>query len=242
MMDVTRSVREAATKGIRARRRRGFTRDDLGAAVSRLSSARADALIHAACALATQTENMARAVRTVVDDIVGSAAMVEPWVQYPEPMAEDAHIGVGYFYHSHGSSRSHPDERGHFHVFMRGDGAVRSHLAAIVIDAQGMPVRLFTTNRWVTDERWMTSERLLAWANPDSHLSERSGLAVTLWIMHCLNLFYPQLEWLLHRRDESLHSLKTGRSGTAVFEDRRIEILSECDISLPRQIGALLDG
>jgi hypothetical protein len=233
---------EAVRKEVSARRRNGFTRAALAAAVSRLTAARADTLIHEACAMATQIEVMSRAGRSVVNDILGSAAIAQPWEQYPQPMVEDAHIGVGYFYHSHGLSLSHLDERGHFHVFVRGVDAAYSHLAGIAVDVRGMPVRLFTTNRWVTDERWMTAERLLKWAKPYSHHSEGSGSAVTLWVMHCVHLFYPQLEWLLHRRDERLDSLTTSRCSATVFKDRRIEILSECEVSFRRQIGALLDG
>jgi hypothetical protein len=195
-----------------------------------------------ACAMATQIAVRARAGCSVLHDILGSATIADPWEQYPQAMVEDVLIGVGFFYHSHGPSRSHADERGHFHVFRRRVDAAYSHVVGIAVDGQGMPVRLFTTNRWVTGERWMSAEQLLVWAKPDSYAPEASGSPVTQWIMHCVHVFYPQLEWLLRRRDERLHSLTTSRSRTTVLEDRRVEILSECRVSLRRQMDALLDG
>ena len=36
-----------------------------------------------------------------------------------------------------------------------------SHLVAISIDARGAPIRLFTTNRWVTGETWYPAEDVI---------------------------------------------------------------------------------
>ena len=40
----------------------------------------------------------------------------------------------------------------------RGERDEVSHLIAIAIDFRGEPIRLFTTNRWVTGETWYRAE------------------------------------------------------------------------------------
>ncbi len=68
-----------------------------------------------------------------------------------------------------------------------------------------------------------------------------TGASETLdsWVSGCVRLFEPQVRWLLRRRDQRLRELSSRRSREAVLEDRRIECLSQCRISLCGQIAAL---
>ncbi len=204
-----------------------------------LTCARAQRLIRAAHGLTRQIGELARSGWSVMHEVLGAHAVAEPWVQYPTPMVEDPRTGAGYFFHSHGPSRSHPDERGHFHVFVRGLEAHQSHLLAIAVDPYGMPIRLLATNRWVTAETWSPAETLLAEAEEFSLVTPSSNAALDRWVTHCVRLFQPQLTWLVHRRDARLRTLSAGRDVERVLEDRRIEILSECRISVGEQMAAL---
>ena len=216
-----------------------FGPNDLCSAVHGLTWTRAQRLIRAAHGLTGQIGELACSGRSVMHEVLGEHAAAEPWVQYPEPMVEDPRTGAGYFFHSHGPSRSHPDERGHFHVFVRGLEACHSHLLAIAVDAYGMPIRLLTTNRWVTAETWSPADTLLAGAEEFSLVTPNSDAALDRWVTHCVRLFQPQLKWLVYRRDARLRTLSAGRDFERVLEDRRIEILSECRISVGEQMTAL---
>jgi hypothetical protein len=57
-------------------------------------------------------------------------------------------------------------EHGHFHLFAqlgKDDRQIPryTHLLGIAVDARGLPLRLFTTNRWVTDETWLPAPSVL---------------------------------------------------------------------------------
>ena len=239
MIGTVNGDQDAARNPVRSEQRARFGRTDLRNAVNGLSSIRVQRLIRAARAWSLQIEELARAGHSVMHEVLGRHAVAEPWAQYPAPMVEDPRNGAGYFFHSHGSSSSHPDERGHFHVFVRGFGARPSHLLAIAIDPYGMPIRLFTTNRWVTGENWTCAEALLAQSDRYSLVAPNSSEVVNRWITQCIRLFQPQLQWLVYRRDARLRSLAAVRDVERVFEDRRVEILSECRISVGQQMAAL---
>ncbi|MEE8172364.1 MAG: hypothetical protein V3T62_05480, partial [Alphaproteobacteria bacterium] len=63
-----------------------------------------------------------------------------------------------------------------------GDDAL-SHIIGISMDAKGMPIRLFTTNRWVTGEAWYKARdvSVAAWEkqNPGQDVFEHRALEVT---------------------------------------------------------------
>jgi hypothetical protein len=112
-----------------------------------------------------------------------------------------------------------------------------SHLAAIAVDAAGEPVRLFTTNRWVTGETWYAAADVvamldrftvdLAWPSP----------VLNRWITALFALFRPQLIELVRARDEAVMSFRRRRRGKVhVFEDRRLDVTSAIDIDVDEQI------
>ena len=72
------------------------------------------------------------------------------WVNYPEGGVYDPASGAQWFYHCHDDSAEY-GEHGHFHCFVRPDGAESEpvHLIAIGVDGHGKPLRLFTVNQWV---------------------------------------------------------------------------------------------
>lgn len=233
------TVGDAVLGPARSAQRVRFGPSDLRRAVNRLTLPRAQRMIRAACGLSGQIEELARSDRSVIHELLGPHVVAVPGMQYPDHLVEDSRTGSGYFFHSHGHSPAHPEERGHFHVFVRGLAARRSHLVAIALDSYGMPTRLFTTNRWVTGENWTPVEALLSGAERFSVTAPDSNALLNRWVTWCVQLFHPQLHWLMVRRDARLRTLAAGRDMERVFEDRRIEIFSECRISIGQQIAAL---
>ena len=239
MIGDARAHCDADRSQVRSWQQARFGPNDLRSAVNGLTWTRAHRLIRAAHGLIRQIGELARSGRSVIHEVLGAHAAAQPWVQYPTPMVEHPRTGAGYFFHTHGPSRSHPDERGHFHVFVRSLEARHSHLLAIAVDPYGMPIRLLTTNRWVTAETWSPAETLLVDAEEFALVTPNSDAALDRWVTHCVRLFQPQLKWVVYRRDTRLRTLSAGRDFERVLEDRRIEILSECRISVGEQMTAL---
>ena len=115
-----------------------------------------------------------------------------------------------------------------------------SHLIAIAIDGSGEPLRLFTTNRWVTGETWYRAEDVIKML--DHFVIAESGPSAVLnrWIGAVVHLFRPQIAALLRARDDTVMAWRRRRR-TQVFEDPRLEITSSLDIALDAQL-ALVDG
>ena len=115
-----------------------------------------------------------------------------------------------------------------------------SHLIAIAIDARGEPVRLFTTNRWVTGETWYRAEDVIKMLDHFAVMGGGPSVVVNRWIGAMVELFRPQIAALLHARDETVMAWRRRRR-THVLEDPRLEITSSLDSELDTQL-AIVDG
>jgi hypothetical protein len=162
---------------------------------------------------------------------------------YPAGDVFDPESGAQYYYHAHrGDAREH----GHFHVFMRphhlperfeparrakpgiavegagprGDAAL-AHIIAIGMDNYGLPVRLFTVNRWVTDESWFAARD------------------VNLWLTSLMRLFQPEIAELIRRRDAAVEARARANPRADALEDRSLEITAALDISVERRVRQL---
>ncbi|MGH7046143.1 MAG: DUF6969 family protein [Stellaceae bacterium] len=111
------------------------------------------------------------------------------------------------------------------------------HLLAITLDLTGTPIRLFTTNRWVTGETWYRAEDVVAMLDRFV-FGETERAAVSRWIAAMVWLFRPQIAALLRARDETMMTWRRRRRGN-VFEDPRIEVVSSVEIDIERQLAAL---
>lgn len=120
----------------------------------------------------------------------------------------------------------------------RGARAEVSHLIAIAIDSRGEPVRLFTTNRWVTGETWYRADDVIQMLDRFV-ITERgpSGL-LNRWVSAMIRLYRPQVAALLRARDGTVMSWRRRRR-THVFDDARLEITSRLDIDLDVQLAFL---
>lgn len=180
----------------------------------------------------------------VMRRVLPEGAVFRIWDHFPDDDAVDAESGSRWFYHAHEPNEGWHEEHGHFHLFLSRDlfekraflaaPVERSrdkpelvHVAAISIDQRGVPIRLFSTNRWATDE----------WLYPAGHILDRlrafdlsqatGDPLVNAWLTAALPAFLPELRVLLHARDQAI----AGRS-TSFFEARRHEVLSSVDLDL----------
>lgn len=114
-----------------------------------------------------------------------------------------------------------------------------SHLVAIAIDRRGEPIRLFTTNRWVTGETWYRADdvtRMLDRFGLDA--AEPAG-ALNRWIGAIVRLYQPEIAMLLRRRDEAVMDPRRRRRRMDVFEDPKLEITSSLPIDLDARLAAV---
>lgn len=200
----------------------------------------------------------------IVGELLRGVETFYEWNHYPEGDVFDPRSNAQYYYHAH-PKEERPGEHGHFHTFLRprgmppgiapapvpdfeqpeGDNDALSHLIAISCDKQGIPIKLFTTNRWVTGEVWYSAAdvcRMLSYFAID-HV--RPSWPVNLWLSNMLILFRPQIRVLIKRRDKVVEEWAAAHPGGNVYEDRDLEVTSELAISVPDQIkeirGALKD-
>jgi hypothetical protein len=173
---------------------------------------------------------------------------------YPEGDVYDHVTHAQYYYHAH---RGTEGEHGHFHTFVRARGMpegvqpvayegdepwregdeVLSHLVAISMDRLGLPVALFTTNRWVTGESWFHAhdvERMLDRFRVDHAYP---SWPLNRWLGAMVVLFRPTVVALLRERDAALEDWRARHPEGDAFEDRTLEIMSRRPIDIETQIG-----
>ncbi len=112
-----------------------------------------------------------------------------------------------------------------------------SHLVGIAMDPRGVPVRLFTTNRWVTGETWYAAADVVVMLDRFVIDLARPSWPLNRWITSLFRLFRPQMAELLQARDEAVMSWRRRHRGKVhVFEDRRLEVTSGLDIDIDDQM------
>ena len=111
-----------------------------------------------------------------------------------------------------------------------------SHLIAIAIDLRGEPIRLFTTNRWVTGETWYRADDVIRMLDRFAITVEEPSEVLNRWIGAVIGLFRPQIAALLRARDDTVMAWRRRRR-TPVFEDLRLEVTSSLDVELDAQLA-----
>jgi hypothetical protein len=111
-----------------------------------------------------------------------------------------------------------------------------SHLIAIAIDLRGAPIRLFTTNRWVTGETWYRADDVIRMLDRFAITAEEPSAVLNRWIGAVIGLFRPQIAALLRARDDTVMAWRRRRR-TPVFEDLRLEVTSSLDVELDAQLA-----
>jgi hypothetical protein len=159
---------------------------------------------------------------------------------YPRHDVVDKVHGTRLYYHAHGSRRRPDAEHGHFHLFRHGtQPGDYMHLVGISLNAVGQPIRLFTTNRWVTGETWHGAaavEQALA----RFEVGTLGRLApVARWATAMVHLYRDQIVQLVHRRDAVMVRRSASVGWDALCEDRRLDVVTQRQISLAQRIQQL---
>jgi hypothetical protein len=159
-------------------------------------------------------------------------ATVQALEHYPENNVVDRRCASQFFYHCH---RSDGAEHGHLHLFrhatrngrrrrhselLRGEP---SHLVAIGLDARGLPVSLFTVNRWVTGGHWFDADTTLQLLRGFEMQDGPEHAGACRWISGFVGMYEAVIARLLAARDRRL---ARHAGGAGALEDRHIEVLS----------------
>lgn len=184
-------------------------------------------------------------VAAFADATDACGSLIQSWIRsrevlkfahYPPEDIVDRRHGSQFYYHAH---RDGDLEHGHLHLFWHATAGGRrrrlpakgpawsraapSHLFAISFDPRGLPVALFTVNRWVTDGYWFDAATTLQWV-------ERFALETTgehshsrAWITAFVKFYRPLIRSLLLDRDRRLARRPDPQEA---LSDHRLEVLS----------------
>lgn len=200
----------------------------------------------------------------IVGELLRDVETFYEWDHYPPGDVYDSRTHSQFYYHAH-PQEERSNEHGHFHTFLRPLGmpaGVRPamvddlkmpedendalcHLIGISMDRFGVPIRLFTTNRWVTGEIWYAADdvrRML-----DTFLIDHAqpSWPVNRWVSGMVRLFRPQIVSLVEARDAAVQRWRTAYPDRNAFEDRALEVTSMADVDIDGQIArvtSLLEG
>lgn len=211
---------------------------------------------------------LAKTGDNIVGEALRDQGIFREWDHYPRDDVYDPVTHAQFYYHAHPAGQRAWAEHGHFHNFLRPRGMPRgvkpadvpppgepaetppdekpvpadnvalSHLIAISMDPIGVPIRLFTTNRWVTGETWYGAAEVGAMLDYFVVDHTRPSWALNRWISAMFRLFRPQMIELLHARDRTI-AVWRPKHGMAhsVYDDRSLDVTSTMAIDIDRQIG-----
>jgi hypothetical protein len=202
---------------------------------------------------------LARRQAHLLDPLLGGKPPVQ-WVHYPEDDAIDARNGYQWFYHSHSpADRAASGEHGHVHLFARSDGsgarfetgeereflaplggtptaAATRHLISIGMSPVGVPISLFTVNRWVTGDQLLSSPRTVALLHC---LKLATGHPeIDLMLSALLRLYAADVVQLIRQRDNRL--AERAGAGPGTLDDVSLEVLSELSLNVDERIASSL--
>jgi hypothetical protein len=189
-----------------------------------------------------------RSSGSLIQSWAGGKPMVE-YAHCPDDDVIDLRRGSQFFYHAH---RSRGNEHGHVHLFWHASESGRrryvrslarrwvrtapTHLIAIALDDRGLPVSLFTVNRWVTDGHWFDAWTTLSLVDKFEMKDVAGHESSCAWVTNFVRMYRPVIEELLRRRDHRL-SRYAGRSQAT--SDQALEELSLLKIDWGKDLDAL---
>jgi len=194
----------------------------------------------------------------IVGELLRGVETFFEWDHYPAGDIHDSVSHSQFYYHAHPQG-TRAAEHGHFHTFLRPRGmpqGVRpaavpdfemprdandalSHLVGISMNEFGLPIRLFTTNRWVTGEIWYEAADVKAMLPHFLIDHAQPSWPVNRWIGGMVRLFGPQIEDLIDIRDRAVETWRTAHPGRDVYEDRELEVAAFRDIDIDAQIARI---
>ena len=231
---------------------------------ARLPPAELEAMALAGAEVEDCVRVLAKSGENIVSELLRDQGPFFEWDHYPPGDVRDFETHAHYYYHAHAADRRLPDEHGHFHTFLgikgmaegmqpvalarrggeegkagqRGGEAI-CHLVAISMDRHGVPFRLFTVNRWVSDEAWYSASDVIAVLDRFVIDLARPSWPVNRWIGALLRLFRPQIVELVRARDRTLAAWRRANPGRSAFEERSLEVLSSASIDVAEQLARI---
>ncbi len=191
----------------------------------------------------------------LVAEALGGREFVE-YDHYPPDDVYDPETHAQYYFHAHPQTRGEWNDYGHFHTFLRprgmppgvrpiaaneaisggGENDALCHLIAISMNREGRPVRLFTTNRWVTAEAWYAGDDVIAMLDRFVVDLSRPSWPLNRWLSAMFFLFQQDIKDLVMQRDEAVETWRRTYPDRDVFEDRELEVTSGKAIDLDRRL------
>ena len=184
----------------------------------------------------------------------------EFWKHYPQGDAKDAACKSRWYYHVHKPGQRHPDEHGHFHLFIHRDqlsdtvgepiagptgkpktGKIHAqvaHVAGLSINTIGIPRAWFVTNRWVTEEYLYPADVMIEHLPVFNVDQTQADSLVNRCVTAMVELYRDEISELLIRRDAAMKEhLKA--EGPEAYEHRKYEVLGEVPIDLDAKIASI---
>ena len=168
--------------------------------------------------------------------LCGAKEFIE-WNHYPANDLVDEVSGYEFYYHAHSADEMVDGEHGHFHLFKR-CGHDFHHLIGIALNQQGLPVRLFTTNQWVTGEKFVSAQSVIAQLRDfDMAIKGRMG-PIARWISALTKLYFIDMEKLILSRDQKISELKIELGDLeSALDSKSHHVLTESKIDLLDQLS-----
>jgi len=110
---------------------------------------------------------------------------------------------------------------------------------AIAVDRAGEPIRLFTTNRWVTGETWYRADDVIGMLDRFRIVAGEPSVLLNRWLEAMVRLFQPEIAVLLRNRDRAILDWRWRWPRRNAFEDSRLEIASSFEIDLEARLAAV---
>jgi len=169
--------------------------------------------------------------------LCGAKEFVE-WQHYPANDLVDEVSGYEFYYHAHSADEMPNGEHGHFHVIKR-DSKGFHHLIGIALNPMGLPIRLFTTNQWVTGEEMADSSMVIKSIRGFEMAKKGRMALVSRWVSALITLFSVEIERLILERDKKIAQLVAEMGDRElVMNSKKHHVLTECKIDL---MGRLSD-
>lgn len=184
--------------------------------------------------MAVQASYADRGIPLCQAALCGARNFVE-WVHYPANDCTDARSGFEFYYHAHARDEMSADEHGHFHVFRRDASKAGKffHVIGISLDAKGFPIKLFTTNTWVTGESMATAAGVAKAAQQYAVQARGRVAPIARWLTSLVQLYASEIAELARKRDEKLSRLaNAGQPKKKILQDRRVRVLSQRRVNL----------
>ena len=201
---------------------------------------------------------LAKTGDNIVGELIKGHERFYEWDHYPPGDVYDGAHDSQFYYHAH-PQLERVGEHGHFHSFLHPevmpsgapplaeppaseleeDETTLCHVVAISMDSRGIPIRFFTTNRWVTGEILYPAETIIQVIDRFEIDLAQPSWPVNIWITKMIYLFQPAIENLLRERDATILSWQRVHPDSNAYEDRDLEITSSIDISVDEQMVAV---